>query len=40
MPKRTLEQYKAYTRKLAVDVKNNFGELNIVRIAFAMTEEN
>lgn len=40
MPKKKLEQYKAYTRKLAVDVKNNFGDLNIVRIAFVMTEEN
>jgi hypothetical protein len=40
MSKKKLEQYKTYTRKLAVDVKNNFGDLNIVRIAFAMTEEN
>ena len=31
-----LERYRAYTRRLADDVKSNFGSLNIVRIARAL----
>lgn len=32
------KKYAKYTKKLADDAKENFGELNIVKIAYALTE--
>jgi (p)ppGpp synthase/HD superfamily hydrolase len=32
------EEYAAYTKKLADDARENFGELNIIKIAYALTK--
>ena len=38
MPTPLKETYTAFTKKLTADVKQNFGELNIVKIATAITK--